>query len=140
MSILPGIKPIETTTKFDLTTILEPVRVEMSLVEEQLGTNLIDDNPFVTELLAQIFNAGGKRIRPALVLLSSAATSDSGKLGNLHITLAILTELIHTASLVHDDVIDKAALRRGQRACAAEGFLSGEAFLARHAGHSKSLS
>jgi all-trans-nonaprenyl-diphosphate synthase len=96
-----------------LQSILEPVTVEIALVEDYLVTNLIDDNAFVGELLAQIFQAGGKRIRPAITLLCSKATSADGELGRLHIVLAVLTELIHTASLVHDDVIDRASTRRG---------------------------
>lgn len=100
----------------DLTRMIEPVRSEFQLVEEWLKTNLIDENPFIGELLEQIFAAGGKRLRPALVLLSSKATMPPDRvLGRLHIILAVLTELIHTASLVHDDVIDKASLRRGNR-------------------------
>src|SRR5690606_34339694 len=80
-----------------------------------LRTNLIDDNPFVEELLKQVFHAGGKRIRPLIVLLSSKASARNvGEVGRLHIILAVLTELIHTASLVHDDVIDRADVRRGQ--------------------------
>jgi all-trans-nonaprenyl-diphosphate synthase len=77
---------------------------------------LIDDTPFVGELLAQIFQAGGKRIRPAIVLLASRATARSDQeFSRLHIVLAVLTELIHSASLVHDDVIDSASLRRGKQ-------------------------
>jgi all-trans-nonaprenyl-diphosphate synthase len=101
-------------SKTDLASIFEPVVDEMGLVEEWLSTNLIDDNPFISELLAQIFKAGGKRIRVGLALLSSKATTGTGELSRLHIILAVLTELIHTASLVHDDVIDRASLRRGQ--------------------------
>jgi all-trans-nonaprenyl-diphosphate synthase len=98
----------------DLNRLVEPVREEIALVEDWLETNLIDDNPFITELLGQIFRAGGKRIRPCLVLLASHATlRPEEELSRTHIILAVLTELIHTASLVHDDVIDRAALRRG---------------------------
>lgn len=98
----------------DLGALVEPVRAELELVEQWLGTNLIDDNPFITELLGQITSAGGKRIRPALALLSAkAALGEGSELSRLHIIQAVLTELIHTASLVHDDVIDRAALRRG---------------------------
>jgi all-trans-nonaprenyl-diphosphate synthase len=100
----------------DLTKLLEPVQTEIQLVEKWLKTNLIDESPFIGELLEQVFLAGGKRLRPALVLLSSKATlQKNSDLGRLHIVLAVLTELIHTASLVHDDVIDKASLRRGNR-------------------------
>lgn len=98
----------------DLTKLIEPVKGDVVLVEECLRTNLIDDNTFITELLAQIFQAGGKRLRPALTLLCSRATLKRGnEFSRLHIILAVLTELIHTASLVHDDVIDSASLRRG---------------------------
>lgn len=105
----------------DLTNIIEPVVGEMALVEEWLVTNLIDDSPFVGDLLAQIFQAGGKRIRPLISLLGSKASLTDSKddaahseMSRLHIILAVLTELIHTASLVHDDVIDAASTRRGK--------------------------
>lgn len=99
----------------DLTHLLEPIKDELQLVEQWLVSNLVDDSAFIEELLGQVFKAGGKRIRPALCLLSAKATANPvGKMGRLQIILAVLTELIHTASLVHDDVIDSAALRRGQ--------------------------
>ncbi len=98
-----------------LSAIIEPVSKEIAAVEQYLETNLIDDNPFVAELLVQIFKAGGKRIRVAIALLCSRATNRKDKeFSRLHIILAVLTELIHAASLVHDDVIDTASTRRGQ--------------------------
>jgi len=100
---------------------MAPVAHEMALVEEWLTTNLIDDSPFVGELLNQIFQAGGKRIRPLVTLLASRASLADpaldpahSQLSRLHIILAVLTELIHSASLVHDDVIDASSTRRGQ--------------------------
>jgi all-trans-nonaprenyl-diphosphate synthase len=105
----------------DLTAVLEPVASDMERLEKRLASNLIDDNPFIDELLAQVFRAGGKRIRPGLALLCHRATYKEGNLNananpnDAHITLAALTELIHTASLVHDDVIDHADTRRGQQ-------------------------
>lgn len=101
----------------DLVTLLEPIKQDLEVVEEWLRSNLIDDSPFVSELLAQVFQAGGKRIRPALCLLSARATSADpvgAEISRLQIILSVLTELIHTASLVHDDVIDSASLRRGK--------------------------
>ena len=99
----------------DLASILEPIKSELELVEQWLNTNLVDESPFIAELLGQVFQAGGKRIRPALCLLSAKASAATpGDVGRLQIILAVLTELIHTASLVHDDVIDAASLRRGQ--------------------------
>ncbi len=106
----PSVVPVQ-----DLATILEPIKDELELVEKWLVSNLVDDSQFIVELLGQVFKAGGKRIRPALCLLASKATSEpTGQVGRLHIILSVLTELIHTASLVHDDVIDTASLRRGQ--------------------------
>lgn len=103
------------TSAPSLSSLYDLVGDEMALVEDWLKSNLIDDNAFVEELLKQIFLAGGKRLRPLIVLLSSKASAkETGKLGRLHIILAVLTELIHTASLVHDDVIDRASVRRGQ--------------------------
>lgn len=105
----------KTTASLELVSLLEPVSAEMKLVEQWLQSNLVDDSQFVASLLGQVFKAGGKRIRPGLVLLSSRATLGAdGELSPRHIILAVLTELIHTASLVHDDVIDRASLRRGQ--------------------------
>lgn len=98
----------------ELSDLLEPVKSELELVEQFLNSNLVDDSPFIVELLGQVFKAGGKRIRPALALLSARASSTNGEISRLHIIQAVLTELIHTASLVHDDVIDNASLRRGQ--------------------------
>lgn len=102
------------TAPIDLGQLLEPVKLELEEVERFLNSNLVDDSTFIVDLLGQVFKAGGKRLRPALVLLSAKATSPRQAVGRLHIILAVLTELIHTASLVHDDVIDSAGLRRGQ--------------------------
>jgi all-trans-nonaprenyl-diphosphate synthase len=108
------------TNSSDLSAVLEPISQDMAVLTQRLSSNLIDDNPFIDELLDQVFRAGGKRIRPGLVLLCHRATckEDSNSTDaveqQLHITLAALTELIHTASLVHDDVIDRADVRRGQ--------------------------
>ena len=105
----------------DMQSLVAPVAHEMKLVEEWLTTNLIDDSPFVGELLSQIFQAGGKRIRPLVTLLASRASLADpqedkvhSELSRLHIILAVLTELIHSASLVHDDVIDASSTRRGK--------------------------
>jgi len=102
--------------KVNIKDFIEPIRSDFALVESQLNTNLIDDNQFITELLALVFQSGGKRIRPVLVLHSCHASSLSNKaLSQLHIILAVLTELIHSASLVHDDILDSASVRRGSQ-------------------------
>jgi all-trans-nonaprenyl-diphosphate synthase len=111
----------KTAAVVDMQALIAPVAHEMQLVEEWLSTNLIDDSPFVGELLNQIFQAGGKRIRPLVALLASKASLTDpaidpvhSQISRLHIILAVLTELIHSASLVHDDVIDASSTRRGQ--------------------------
>lgn len=112
---LANLSKQKTAQEVSLSALFEPVASELDLVESWLRSNLIDDSPFVTTLLNQVFQAGGKRLRPALVLLASKATVGANhELSSRHIVLAVLTELIHTASLVHDDIIDSASLRRGQ--------------------------
>lgn len=72
-------------------------------IQSQVG--LIDD------LSSHIVNSGGKRIRPLLLLLASRACGYSG---NDHITLAAMVEFFHTATLLHDDVVDESSMRRGR--------------------------
>lgn len=71
---------------------------------------LKSDIPFINKLVDYILKAGGKRIRPLLVLLSARAFNHKE---NQHIDLAAAIELIHTATLLHDDVVDNSSLRRG---------------------------
>jgi len=98
----------------DLIDFIEPIKFELAAVEKELSTNLIDDNPFIDELLASVLKSGGKRIRPMLVLYGAKASQSSAEeIDHKEIVLAVLTELIHAASLVHDDIIDSASLRRG---------------------------
>ncbi len=92
-----------------LRTLYAPVRKELDEVEEVLRKELHSDYPFVDRLAKHGFRLGGKRLRPALVLLSAKAC---GHLKPQHIILAAAVELIHTATLVHDDVLDEAAIRR----------------------------
>jgi octaprenyl-diphosphate synthase len=86
-----------------------PIAAEMAAAEELLRGELSSDDPFVDRLVKHAFRLGGKRLRPALLLLSAKAT---GKLSRDHIVLAAVVEMIHTATLVHDDVLDEASLRR----------------------------
>ncbi len=67
------------------------------------------NDPFVDSLVKHAFRLGGKRLRPALLLLSAKAT---GQVTRDHVVLATVMEMIHTATLVHDDVLDEASLRR----------------------------
>lgn len=105
---------VASASSIDLGDLLEPIKVELAEVENFLNQNLVDDSAFIADLLRQVFQSGGKRIRPALCLLAAKATLKNSEFSRRHIILAVLTELIHTASLVHDDVIDAASTRRGQ--------------------------
>ncbi len=83
----------------------------MAQVDEVIRTRLTTDVPLVREVAQYIISAGGKRLRPALLLLVS------GALGSAHPhrhTLAAVVEFIHTATLLHDDVVDESTLRRGR--------------------------
>ena len=86
-----------------------PVRGEMEEVENLLRRELRSRHPFVDELVQHGFRYGGKRLRPALVLLSAKA---AGPVSREHIVLAAVVEMIHTATLVHDDILDEAQIRR----------------------------
>ena len=70
-------------------------------------------NPILHSATEHLFNTGGKKIRPSIVLLVAKATSHNQLLTNEHKRLAEITEIIHTASLLHDDVIDECNTRRG---------------------------
>jgi len=94
-----------------LDEILIPVEGEMSQVEKILYDHLKSDVPLVTQAARYVTQNGGKRIRPAIFLLSAAI---AGQKNERLPYLAAALELIHTASLLHDDVIDNAGLRRGK--------------------------
>lgn len=84
---------------------------EMRAVDALIQTRLASDVVLVNQLSHYIVNSGGKRLRPQLSLLASRAC---GYEGNLHYTLAAIIEFIHTATLLHDDVVDESQMRRGR--------------------------
>ncbi|MFC1974016.1 polyprenyl synthetase family protein [Chloroflexota bacterium] len=88
-----------------------PVESELALVEENLKAIAAVEYPWLAELLSYILASGGKRIRPALTLL--AGNFHSYNL-NLLIPMATGIELLHTATLIHDDTIDSSLMRRGK--------------------------
>ncbi len=97
---------METTT----VTFFDLIRSDLSEVEQRMRVSPGEHDPNLIAALEHLLSSGGKRIRPALVLLSA------GMLGadRQHaITLAASVEMLHTATLVHDDLIDGASLRRG---------------------------
>lgn len=92
-----------------LQQLYEPIAQELAEVEQILRAELRSDFPFVDELVRYGCLLGGKRLRPALLLLAAQAT---GRIQREHLVLAAVVEMIHTATLVHDDVLDEADLRR----------------------------
>ena len=94
------------------TSLFAPVDPELRLLTDNLKRLISARHPILGAAAEHLFEAGGKRIRPAIVLLVSYATLLKEELTPRHQRLAEITEMIHTASLVHDDVVDEAALRR----------------------------
>lgn len=90
---------------------------EFELVNQLIVEQLHSDVDMVENVGHYIVDAGGKRLRPLLVLLSAAAL---GRCTQAHITFAAVIEFIHTATLLHDDVVDLSALRRGRPTANAE--------------------
>ncbi len=92
--------------------ILSIVSSDIEEVENELEANIQSPIPLVYEVSKYLLGSGGKRLRPAVLLLSSGAC---GRLeGRERIYAAAALELIHTATLLHDDVVDEAKLRRGK--------------------------
>ncbi len=92
-----------------LESVYEPIRNEMEAVESILRNELTNEVPFVDELLKHSWLVGGKRIRPAFLLLCGASC---GTPSRAHFQTAAALEMIHTATLVHDDILDEALTRR----------------------------
>jgi octaprenyl-diphosphate synthase len=84
---------------------------DMQAVDATIRARLHSDVPLVRQVAEYIIAGGGKRMRPALLLLSAGAASYEGQ---QHHELAAVVEFIHTATLLHDDVVDESALRRGR--------------------------
>lgn len=93
-----------------------PAAPELRIVEDRLRTLVAQDPPEVGGPMAELLEAGGKRIRPALVLLAAMCGRYDR---DPTLSAAIAVELVHAATLVHDDVIDSAPTRRGRPTMAA---------------------
>lgn len=91
---------------------LSSVEPDFLAVDDLIRANLNSDVPMVEEIAAYLIEAGGKRLRPLLVLLCAKACGYSGQ---EHIKLAAIIEFLHTAMLLHDDVVDESDLRRGRK-------------------------
>ncbi|MDX2470353.1 MAG: polyprenyl synthetase family protein [SAR324 cluster bacterium] len=100
------------TEQKSLKEILEPIQSHLITVEDLVMKNLETDIPLLTEVGQYILKAGGKRVRPALLLFSCGALSEISQDAYL---AANIVEYIHTATLLHDDVVDNADLRRSKQ-------------------------
>jgi len=89
----------------------------MAAVDRVLRASLASDVVLIRQVAEYIIGGGGKRLRPALLLLCAKAT---GYQGTQHHTLAAVIEMIHTATLLHDDVVDESDMRRGHATANAE--------------------
>jgi len=101
-----------TSTINSMADVWEAYRAELDGVEHQVRQNLDSSVTLVNTVAAHILNSGGKRVRPLLLLLSARLC---GYTGREHYQLGSLIEFIHTATLLHDDVVDEADIRRGRR-------------------------
>jgi octaprenyl-diphosphate synthase len=109
---MAAVNPLGRTSVMGLKDIVRLVEDDLGKVEEVFRTQVRSDVPLVGEIGRYVQEGGGKRVRPALLLLASRL---SGYRGERAVTLASTVEFIHTASLLHDDIIDEATTRRGRR-------------------------
>lgn len=120
--LTPGLPPVldvmrEPRNLISLTDMFEVVADDLLTLNKNLQSIVGAENPVLMSAAEQIFGAGGKRMRPALVFLASRATAEIAGLTELtkeHRRLAEIIEMIHTASLIHDDVLDESDMRRGK--------------------------
>lgn len=98
-----------------LTTSLDPLRAlvaaDMQAVDGLIRQRLASDVVLIRQVAEYIIGSGGKRLRPVLLLLAAGACGYRGK---VHHELAAVVEFIHTATLLHDDVVDESSMRRGR--------------------------
>ena len=90
----------------------ELLAFHLAEIESRFAAELVSDLPCVNDLARHLEQYRGKMLRPALVLLTSIATAPEKKLGESHQVIAAVVEMVHMATLVHDDVLDEAEVRR----------------------------
>lgn len=106
---IPSTASVASKAARTLDRLYAPISADMARVEEILREEMRNPHPFVDELVRYGCLLGGKRLRPALLLLTAHAV---GNCTAVHHTLGAVLEMIHTATLVHDDVLDEAITRR----------------------------
>src|SRR5512139_76744 len=100
-------------TSDSLAQLFEPIRDELARVEEEFDRQVQSHVRLIPEIGRYIRQSGGKRVRPAVLLMAARL---SGYTGNRGVLYASVVEFIHAATLVHDDIVDNSDWRRGQRA------------------------
>jgi octaprenyl-diphosphate synthase len=100
-------------TPVGLSTLFEPVRVDLEQVEREFVRHVQSHVALIPEIGRYIQGSGGKRVRPAVLLMAGRLCGVSG---DLAVQFASVVEFIHSATLVHDDIVDDASLRRGRQA------------------------
>jgi len=98
--------------------IFSLVHRDLALVEEEFDRNVSDVSTLVSSVARYLHEGGGKRVRPALVLLASRMVRGEAPPAAIH--MAAVMEMLHTATLVHDDIIDEARVRRGRASANAQ--------------------
>ncbi|MDQ2919530.1 MAG: polyprenyl synthetase family protein [Verrucomicrobiota bacterium] len=101
----------EATSSSPLAKVAETVQSHLEEVETRIAAQAAAFDPAIEGYVSYAIGGRGKRLRPLLALLSAGAT---GAITSAHIDLAVILELIHIATLVHDDIMDDAERRRGQ--------------------------
>jgi len=96
--------------------IVEPVEPFLQAVSRQLSRQVSDFDPQIVPYAQYALNGGGKYLRPAVLGLSAGAL---GEVADAHVTAAVMIEMVHLGTLVHDDVLDEAEIRRAQPTLAA---------------------
>ncbi len=95
-----------------VTSLFAPIDADLTLLASNLRQLIGARHPILSAAAEHLFGAGGKRLRPAIVLLVSRGTMLDQDITPRHRRLAEIAEMIHTASLVHDDVVDESEIRR----------------------------
>lgn len=104
---------MDNTQSVDIKALHRPVQSSLEATNALILKQIISEVPLVEDLCQHAIKSGGKRLRPLVVLLCSQAL---GYEGTQQCHLAAIVEFIHTATLLHDDVVDKSELRRGEQA------------------------
>ncbi|MCR2746106.1 polyprenyl synthetase family protein [Limnobacter sp. YS8-69] len=101
-------------------SVLSPIAADMQQLDQVIRTSLHSEVSLINQISDYIINAGGKRLRPALVILTARALCANQQQMAQAIELAAIVEFIHTATLLHDDVVDESDMRRGRLTANAE--------------------